>query len=589
MADKGGEEPWAEVNYRKNRKSRGDGIEWTFLVQNLPDRVTRNILWQVFQPYGFVSDAYVARKRDARGKCFGFVRFVGVENMKETLATMNNVKIRDVKIMVSLAKYDKNHKKFNYSSNVTGRNEWRPKMVNVKDSSIPKYNDNQARDSENNQGSGSGLGGPPFVKQGESYADMLKDKKETNNQGAKRVKVDGNGALYPLHCIGRSIIGHAKDLNSLCNIKDKLEFAGLKDFGLSYVGGLSAIITMSSKENARSVMENYSELLSSMFSKFSIWNGEDIPFSRIVTINVSGVPFQVRDSKLFDRIGGLFGMVVQSSDFSWQVEDNATSSIKVVTTQKSIIDEAVVIEWKSRSYVAWVSELQDRWSPIIENDKSSESSDSGSGSDDDEMEDDIEEGEIKMDPKDDQNKNEHGGNGSNTVKSNPHQDPTKELPDESRREVGVSGDGSGSMREANGSSEGQGTPEGQRAQLSNNCMGKDGLHGIAEGAAQVTRNVGDEGDPTNSNKNVESSGPLPFNMDGPNLVHGDYGPTPGYSLRKRSRELRSPPSLGSLQGPSQRLFVNNQEVEHVDLDLNIPSGINTAGEIPDLAVDGVEP
>ncbi|MFS7921900.1 hypothetical protein Hanom_Chr03g00242361 [Helianthus anomalus] len=72
---------------------------------------------------------------------------------------------------------------------------------------------------------------------------------------------------------------------------------------------------------------------------------------------------------------------------------------------------AVVIEWKSRSYVVWVSELQDRWSPVIDNDKSSESSDSGSGSDADEMEDDTEEGEITPDPKDDQNKNEHGGNG----------------------------------------------------------------------------------------------------------------------------------------------------------------------------------
>ncbi|MFS7921899.1 hypothetical protein Hanom_Chr03g00242351 [Helianthus anomalus] len=136
------------------------------------------------------------------------------------------------------------------------------------------------------------------------------------------------------------------------------------------------------------------------------------------------------------------------------------------------------------------------------------------------------------------------------------------------------------MTETNGTSEVQGTPEGQRAQLSNNCMGKDDMHGLAEGAAQVTRNVGDEVDPANSNKYVESSGPQPFNMDnsmdGPNLVHGDYGPTPGYPLGKRSRELRSPPSLGSLQGPSQRLFVHNQEVEHVDLDLNILSGINTA-------------
>ncbi|MFS7915791.1 hypothetical protein Hanom_Chr02g00169441 [Helianthus anomalus] len=40
--DEGG--PWSEVQYRKNNRSRGDGVEWTFLVQNISDKVSRNIL-----------------------------------------------------------------------------------------------------------------------------------------------------------------------------------------------------------------------------------------------------------------------------------------------------------------------------------------------------------------------------------------------------------------------------------------------------------------------------------------------------------------------------------------------------------------
>ncbi|MFS7937136.1 putative RNA-binding domain superfamily [Helianthus anomalus] len=51
--------PWSNMQYRKNRKSKGDGVEWTFLVQNLSDRVTRIVLWKAFQPFGFISDAYV--------------------------------------------------------------------------------------------------------------------------------------------------------------------------------------------------------------------------------------------------------------------------------------------------------------------------------------------------------------------------------------------------------------------------------------------------------------------------------------------------------------------------------------------------
>ncbi|MFS8031268.1 putative RNA-binding domain superfamily [Helianthus anomalus] len=61
--DIGGEGPWNEVNYQKQRKSRGNGVEMIFIVQNLPDRLSKMELWRAFQPYGFVSDAYVACKK----------------------------------------------------------------------------------------------------------------------------------------------------------------------------------------------------------------------------------------------------------------------------------------------------------------------------------------------------------------------------------------------------------------------------------------------------------------------------------------------------------------------------------------------
>ncbi|MFS8018831.1 putative RNA recognition motif domain, nucleotide-binding alpha-beta plait domain superfamily [Helianthus anomalus] len=121
------ERTWTDVQYGKNRKSRGDGVEITFLVQNLPERTTKEILWRSFQPHGFVTDAYVARKKDKKGNFFGFVRFVGVGNFGETIQQMNTVKIFEAKVTVSLAKYDKNHKKFIYTPKVMGEKVWKPK------------------------------------------------------------------------------------------------------------------------------------------------------------------------------------------------------------------------------------------------------------------------------------------------------------------------------------------------------------------------------------------------------------------------------------------------------------------------------
>ncbi|MFS7942799.1 hypothetical protein Hanom_Chr06g00492771 [Helianthus anomalus] len=62
------------------------------------------------------------------------------------------------------------------------------------------------------------------------------------------------------------------------------------------------------------------------------------------------------------------------------------------------------------------------------------------------------------------------------------------------------------------------------------------------------------------------------NLSGPNNLFGEEGPTPAGNLGKRNREERSPPSLGSMQGPAQRPVFHVQN-PHVDqIDLNSPFG-----------------
>ncbi|MFS7890263.1 hypothetical protein Hanom_Chr00s000017g01616671 [Helianthus anomalus] len=154
----------------------------------------------------------------------------------------------------------------------------------------------------------------------------------------------------------------------------------LKDFGLSYVGRLTAIMTLSNKEVAMASMESHSESFSTLFSNFRLWNGEDIPFNRIATLNI---------------FGGLFGEIIQPSTFSWQVEDNSMGSVKILTSQKSRIDEAVVISWNNKSFVAWASETPGLWSPNFDIDKSSESAGSESDEETEDMGDETEEGKFR--------------------------------------------------------------------------------------------------------------------------------------------------------------------------------------------------
>ncbi|KAJ0809280.1 putative RNA recognition motif domain, nucleotide-binding alpha-beta plait domain superfamily [Helianthus annuus] len=387
--DDGG--PWHDVQYRKHSKSKGDGVERTFVVQNISDRVTKSIMWRSFQPYGYVSDAYVARKRDAKGKCFGFIRYAGVENMKATLELMNTVKMFGMKVNVMLAKYDKDHKRFKFNPENDGRSEWRPKETNQGPQSYSKPHT-----------PGQGYSGPSVMRNGVSYADMLKGRKETGNQGAKSITVEGKGSVYPLHCVGRSVVGRAKDLWNLNNIRRILEADGLEEFGLSYVGGLTALVTFRDNATTKVALDQHVSSFSKVFAKFNLWNGEDVPYNRIVNLRIAGVPVLIRDNVLYDNIDGLFGEVIQPSAFSWQEEDNSADLVKVLMTQLSRIDEAVVIKWMDRSIVTWVSEVPEKWVPKLYEDSASEPSDSESDSETESDEnmvevEEFEEGEIRND------------------------------------------------------------------------------------------------------------------------------------------------------------------------------------------------
>ncbi|KAM0052202.1 hypothetical protein Hdeb2414_s0007g00245481 [Helianthus debilis subsp. tardiflorus] len=323
--------------------------------------------------------------------------------MKETLVTLNTIKMFGIKVSVALAKYDKDHKRFNYASVPTGKSEWRPKSNHQDNSKLTGEKNYEDQSCLNKNIPAQGPSGPAFVQDGMSYADMLKGRKEVQGMGAKTITVDGKGSLYPLHCIGRSVIGIARAELSISMVKLGLEKEGMFEVGLSYIGGMMYI------KSAIESMEVHANFFLQEFSNFYLWNGEEIPFSRIVTLNIVGVPFIIRDNVLYDKIGGLFGEVVQGSSFSWQDKDNSSGLVKVLTSQKSRIEESVVIKWVDKSIVIWISEIYGQRRMVeVDNDTSADfdeaESEEVSDSDEDvEDMDDYEEGEIRSMLKDDEN------------------------------------------------------------------------------------------------------------------------------------------------------------------------------------------
>ncbi|KAJ0568807.1 putative RNA recognition motif domain, nucleotide-binding alpha-beta plait domain superfamily [Helianthus annuus] len=323
-----GRGPWHEDHYRKQRRATEKEI--TFYVANLPDRTSNTLLGRAFQPFGTLTDAYVAKKRDSRGNCFGFVRYVGVNDIQEVLRSMNTVKIYEAKLSVSLAKYNKDHQKFNHQEPPIGRQTWVPKAT------IPPASTG--------------------VKEGRMYSDALKGQ-------VKVVQVEGPGPCYPNHCMGRSVLGVVRSLRTLDSIDQVFQSGVFTNVSLSYVGGMTVMVTFKDRGTATKFLEEGRQFWSSFFSKAKIWNGEDMDFGRIAKLVIHGVPLLIRDKSVYESVGALFGEIVQRSDFSWENMDVAEGSCFILTKSGGRIEEEVVVQWKGQSHRVWVSEEAPAWKP----------------------------------------------------------------------------------------------------------------------------------------------------------------------------------------------------------------------------------
>ncbi|KAI3682940.1 hypothetical protein L1987_83334 [Smallanthus sonchifolius] len=208
------------------------------------------MLARAFQAFGIISDAFVARKKDARGNFFGFVRILNVTRVEEMLSEMNKVNILQARVTVSVAKYDRNQ------SRVEPRVEncipiiWLPRKP----------------------------AGGGTIHASKSYLDALNNM----TRSKKSVAFEGEGHLFPRNCIGRSVVGEVKNIQAFSRLEKAIVDWGYPESCLFYIGGMKSIITFRSREISNDFVEK--EGWKEFFDSVNVWNGEEPVFGRIVKL-----------------------------------------------------------------------------------------------------------------------------------------------------------------------------------------------------------------------------------------------------------------------------------------------------------------
>ncbi|GKV50624.1 hypothetical protein SLEP1_g57324 [Rubroshorea leprosula] len=288
------------------------GWTTTFFFYNFPEELEAKFLWNCFQMYGKVVDVYLPRKRDKRGKRFGFVRLTGVNNEMQMERKLNGIWIGLYKIRVKIA--NDRQRKSSMSKKLQGE---------VKD-----------RGSTNNM--------DRLIQPGRSYAQVVKgqgkrtekapvnlqerdeeatpDKEDVSKRAQEKKVLEKGEEIIEFIPTGEEMqwleggmVAEVRSMASVSEIQKQLDVDG-GSISLVPIGGKSMLLTERVKGYLAEYMKINEELFGLWFKLLKPWEKASEEKSRMVWLRIAGVPLKAWSERCFRMIGETIGEVLMIHD-----------------------------------------------------------------------------------------------------------------------------------------------------------------------------------------------------------------------------------------------------------------------------------
>nr|GEY64125.1 ATPase, AAA-type, core [Tanacetum cinerariifolium] len=272
---------WQEVLRKKQRsKSKEDDvvkISTSIFVTNFPDSFTAKDLFHTCAAYGHVVDSYIPFKKSKTRKRFGFVRFINVFNVDRLVNNICTIWVGKLKIHANIIRFQRSLK------TITN-----PVSANTR----PKSKDLGVSSSSN------------------LYVNVLKSHHSPIEVEPPTLVLDSD--CLQVKDMGNSVMGRVKELASLTNIKTAFSNEGFVDFKIRYLGELRVWLEFASADVKKLFLDNV--WVNSWFLVLKEGSLNFVPESRIVWIDVEGVPFKLWSNNTFKRISSKWGVVLDFDD-----------------------------------------------------------------------------------------------------------------------------------------------------------------------------------------------------------------------------------------------------------------------------------
>ncbi|KAK9058221.1 hypothetical protein SSX86_023061 [Deinandra increscens subsp. villosa] len=353
--------PPIHQNYKDLQK-----VSSSVFITNFPPDSSPNEIRKHCEVWGKISDVYISQRLSKSGRKFGFVRFIGVKDIKELIERLRTIWIGSYHLYADQVKSPSNPS----SSQPSDRNSGKRVVETVKNP-VPSHAPVDAKVASS---------------MAKTFADLLKPIM-TQQVSSTKVPLRKSIAINMDECLDAKtsnfLMGKVTDPLCIPNLPALFVKEGFHEVRFRYIGG--RWVGMSFPDVDLITKFEKSVELNNCFSSLQLLSKDFIPDERCIWLDIIGLPVVASTPMVLKKVGELWGEFLFFGND--RDEPLANGKICINTSSMVPIDECIDVELGGAKFAVRVKEFAN-WTPSLRFYEDSSSSDGS------ENEEDIEDGEL---------------------------------------------------------------------------------------------------------------------------------------------------------------------------------------------------
>ncbi|GKV24206.1 hypothetical protein SLEP1_g33844 [Rubroshorea leprosula] len=305
-------------------------------------------MWKVFIKVGRVIQVFIARKRDFKGRRFGFVRFLEVKDPKAVENHLNSITIGQYTLQANLARFSKDEAQ-------------RKKVTNKVQ--LKKHEGSTGSSGMQRRGTRTYA---EVVRSGQREM-IIKERpswewKRKDREGANKAEKEGWYGLEfgvedeDIRELEKCFIGHAKCPEIISTLQDKFAMEGYFLAKITPMGSNLVLLSSGDTEELKHLVTEGRDWLAQWFTEVKPWSPEVVATERFTWLRCQGVPIQIWKSNFFETIACMFGKFISLDGSTIKKSRLDVAKILILTPQQENITKVLKIKVRNQFFSIRISE-----------------------------------------------------------------------------------------------------------------------------------------------------------------------------------------------------------------------------------------